>query len=64
MKTKISMAASMKLAIVIAVMCCVTWASPALSNAEVVGPPRAVVKAFRETLTWLSTATRSRQNWP
>lgn len=47
MKTKMTRAASMKLAIVIAVMCCVTWASPALSNAEVVGPPRAVVKAIQ-----------------
>ncbi|MGA8831903.1 MAG: hypothetical protein WB554_09875, partial [Desulfomonilaceae bacterium] len=48
MKTKMTSAASMKLAIVIAVMCCVTWASPALSNAEVVSdPPRAVVKAIQ-----------------
>ena len=47
MKTKISMAPSMKLALVIAMMCCVTGAIPALSNAEVVGPPRAEVESIQ-----------------
>jgi hypothetical protein len=48
MKIKMTRAASMKFAIVIAVICCVTWASPALSNAEVMSdPPRAVVKAIQ-----------------
>ncbi|MGC8604934.1 MAG: hypothetical protein ACP5VS_14795 [Desulfomonilaceae bacterium] len=48
MKTKISMAPSMKLALVIAMMCCVTGAIPALCNAEVVSdPPRAIVKAIQ-----------------
>ncbi len=47
MKTKISMAASMKLALVFAVMCCVTVAGPASSNAQVVGPPQAAVQAVQ-----------------
>ena len=47
MKTKISMAASKKLALVFGVMCCVTVAGPASSNAQVVGPPQAAVQAVQ-----------------
>jgi|GEM_PF-1316619 len=47
MKTKISMAASMKLALVFAVICCVTVAGTASSNAQVQGPPQAAVQAVQ-----------------
>lgn len=47
MKTKIAMAPSMKLALAFAVMCCVTVAGPASSNAQVVGPPQAAVQAVQ-----------------
>ncbi len=46
MKTKMTRAGSVKLAIVIAVAC-VTLAGPTSSNAQVVGPPRAAVQAVQ-----------------
>jgi hypothetical protein len=47
MKMKISMAPSMKLALVFVVICCVTVAGPASSNAEGEGPPQATVQAVQ-----------------
>ena len=46
MKTKMTRAGSIKLAIVIAVVC-VTWAGPASSDAQVAGAPRAAVQAVQ-----------------